>query len=107
MNLPEIGEIRFDVRIEKKAVFIHAFVQSERAAAALALAISALRDELEKHDLLLGQLDVTTSDGHEEDDDSPHKRRSEDEKKRIEAPDEIKRVRTKLENENGLIHVLA
>jgi len=60
ITLPELGEIRFDVQIAGKVVFIHAFVENERAASALALAISALRDRLEEHRLILGKLDVTS-----------------------------------------------
>lgn len=61
--LPELGEIRFDVQIAGKVVFIHAFVENERAASALALAVSALRDRLEEHRLILGRLDVTSPGG--------------------------------------------
>ena len=58
--VPELGEIRFDVQIVGKIVFIHAFVDSEEAAAALGAAVSALRDRLEEHRLVLGRLDVTS-----------------------------------------------
>ena len=58
--VPELGEIRFDVQIVGKIVFIHAFVDSEEAAAALGAAVSALRDRLEEHRLVLGKLDVTS-----------------------------------------------
>ena len=58
--LPELGEIRFDVQIAGKVVFVHAFVENERAASALALAVSALRERLEQHQLVLGKLDVTS-----------------------------------------------
>ena len=60
LRVPVLGELRFDVRIAGKVVFIHAFVESEQAAAALALAISTLREKLEAHKLVLGRLDVTT-----------------------------------------------
>jgi hypothetical protein len=60
MVLPELGEIRFDVEIEGKVVFIHAFVDNDRAASALALAVSSLRDKLEERNLILGRLDVTS-----------------------------------------------
>jgi hypothetical protein len=59
ITVPELGEIRFDVQISGKIVFIHAFVDNERAASALALAVSSLRDRLEEHHLVLGRLDVT------------------------------------------------
>ena len=58
--VPELGEIRFDVQIAGKVVFIHAFVDSDQAAAALAAAVSSLRDRLEEHRLVLGRLDVTS-----------------------------------------------
>lgn len=61
ITVPELGEIRFDVQISGKIVFIHAFVDNERAASALALAVSSLRDRLEEHKLVLGRLDVTYS----------------------------------------------
>jgi flagellar hook-length control protein FliK len=57
-----LGELRFDVRIVGKVVLIHAFVETEQAAAALALAVSTLREKLEAHGLVLGRLDVTTVD---------------------------------------------
>ena len=107
INLPEIGAIRFDVRIDNKTVFIHAFVESERAAAALALAISALRDKLEEHDLLLGRLDVTTQDEQEAKKRSASEGKQGSKKKRIIRIDGAESQRGKLENENGLIHVLA
>ena len=62
LRVPELGELRFDVRIAGKIVLIHAFVETEQAAAALALAVSTLREKLEEHALVLGRLDVTTDD---------------------------------------------
>lgn len=59
LRVPELGELRFDVRIAGKVVFIHAFVENEQASTALALAISTLKTKLEEHRLILGRLDVT------------------------------------------------
>ena len=58
--VPELGEIRFDVQIAGKVVFIHAYVDNEQTSAALAAAVSGLRDRLEAHHLVLGRLDVTS-----------------------------------------------
>ncbi len=60
MSLREIGEIRFDVRIVDKKVYINAMVESSRAATAMALAISELKGMLEDCGLTLAQFDVTT-----------------------------------------------
>jgi hypothetical protein len=60
LRVPLLGELRFDVRIAGNVVFIHAFVENEQASAALALAISTLREKLEERQLILGRLDVTT-----------------------------------------------
>jgi hypothetical protein len=76
-----LGELRFDVRIAGKVVLIHAFVESEQAAAALALAVSTLRDMLEEHQLILGRLDVTTMEREDDEqnqddsDDAAHEKR--------------------------------
>lgn len=59
LRVPELGELRFDVRIAGKVVFIHAYVENERASTALALAIATLKAKLEEHRLILGRLDVT------------------------------------------------
>ena len=59
LRVPELGELRFDVRIAGKVVLIHAFVENEQASTALALAISTLKAKLEEHKLVLGRLDVT------------------------------------------------
>jgi flagellar hook-length control protein FliK len=107
LQLPEIGEIRFDVRIESKTVFIHAFVASERAATALALAISTLRDKLQEHDLVLGRLDVTQEDkksrGEPPAPDKPRRKGQ----RSASAKTDQDRIREQLERERGLIHVLA
>ncbi len=62
LKLPEIGEIRFDVRIIGKKVFINAAVETTKAATAMALAISDLKTLLEECGLELGRFDVTTDD---------------------------------------------
>jgi hypothetical protein len=64
LRVPTLGEMRFDVRIAGKVVFIHAFVENEGAAAALALAVSTLKQKLEEQKLVLGRLDVTTRGPH-------------------------------------------
>ncbi|MCP4600077.1 MAG: flagellar hook-length control protein FliK [Proteobacteria bacterium] len=60
LRLREIGEIKFDVRIVGKKVFVNAGVETLRAATAMALAISDLKDLLEEHGLELARFDVTT-----------------------------------------------
>jgi hypothetical protein len=107
IQLPELGEMRFDVRIENKTVFIHAFVKSDRAASALALGISTLRDKLAECDLVLGRLDVTTERDSERSAAQDRKERGPRRRNEKERPPWGRANEPFLDNENGRIHVLA
>ena len=110
IHLPELGEMRFDVRIENKTVFLNAFVRTPRAATALALAISTLRDKLAEHDLCLGKLDVTTAQEDKKDGSRTRGREGEKTERHKREKNRSRSDRestSRLGNENGVIHVLA
>jgi len=58
LDLGEAGEVRLDVRIKGKEVFISAYSDNKKAGAALAFAVAELKARLAKCDLKLGSLDV-------------------------------------------------
>ncbi len=109
MSLRELGEIRFDVRIVDKKVYINATVESSRAATAMALAISDLKGMLEDCGLTLAQFDVTTGVAKQQqrraDGNRGTGRDTRDEKRG--AGRQSKKAPVPIIEEDGTLHVLA
>jgi hypothetical protein len=58
LSLGELGEVRFDVRLDGKEVHIRAAVGDQRAAAALTLSLGELERRLGECDLALGGFEI-------------------------------------------------
>jgi len=63
LSLGELGEVRFNVRLDGDAVFIQAAVGDQRAAAALTISLGELEKRLAECDLTLGGFEIAVGCG--------------------------------------------
>ncbi len=110
LRLSELGNVKFDVRIEGNKVFINATVENQRAATAMALAISELKDRLLECDLVLERFDVSTqSDKRRSRSRTGNGAQREQDANRAESKTEeaIATAGTEAVGEGGIIHIIA
>ncbi|MBN2526191.1 MAG: hypothetical protein JXR76_07345 [Deltaproteobacteria bacterium] len=60
LDLNEFGEVKLDVTLKAKKVFITAHIMDRRAAAALSYAVGELKKQLDTIDLTLEKFEITT-----------------------------------------------
>ncbi len=109
ITTPRAGEIRLDVRIIGKKVFMRAMAEDPRAQAALTLAVDELKQQLRECGLELGGLDIGR---RHKDDELADNEDSDVEGSNKTDRDESGREDTELllldqESGNGMIHILA